>query len=391
MAQASPPNRFVAGSPEAVGVDAEKLAAVVDRVRREVHEGLLPSAQIAVAREGKLALFETFGNATNDTLYCVFSSTKAITSAAAWLVIEAGDLRTDEVVASIVPEFGTNGKEAITVEQLFLHSAGFPQAPFRPRDWFDRARRLERFASWRLNWPPGSRFEYHPTSSMWVIAEIIERRTGRAFHDFVREEIALPLGLPNMHLGLPATENHRVATLEHCGEALSSADYARLGIPEPPVTEVTEDAILSFNQPDIRAVPTPGGGGIMTAAELALFYQALMHGGSVGERRVWKAETLAMACRVRSGELRDPLSGKRVNRGLGIVVAGDEDRNLRGFGHSNSPLAFGHGGAGGQIAWADPATGISIGYCTNGHDRNPLRMGRRGVSISNRVASVPSA
>ena len=387
-AQASRPTRRVADSPDVVGIDAEKLAAVVARVRREVDEGLLPSAQIAVAREGALALFETFGNATNDTLYCVFSSTKAITSAAAWLVIEAGDLSTDEAVAAIVPEFGANGKEAITVEQLFLHTAGFPQAPFHPADWFDRDRRLRRFATWRLNWQPGARFEYHPTSSMWVIAEIIERRTGRAFHDFVREEVAVPLGLPDMHLGLPSTENHRVATLEHCGDALGSAVYARLGIPEPPTADVTEDAILSFNYPEVRAVPTPGGGGIMTAAELALFCQALIHGGSVGGRRVWKAETLAMARQVRSGELRDPLSGKRVNRALGIVVAGDEDRNYRGFGHDNSPLAFGHGGAGGQIAWADPVTGISIGYCTNGHDRNPLRMGRRGVSISNHVARV---
>ena len=384
-------SRFVADSPEALGIDPGKLAAVVERVRREVDEELLPSAQIAVAREGRLALFETFGDATNDTLYCVFSATKAITSAAAWLVIEAGDLGVDEVVASIVPEFGSNGKDAITVEQLFLHSAGFPHAPFRPTDWFDRDRRLQRFANWRLNWQPGSRFEYHPTSSMWVIAEIVERRTGRPFQDFVREEIAQPLGLQELHLGLPAAENKRVATLEHCGDALTSADYARLGIPEPPVTEVTEGVILSFNEPQIRAVPTPGGGGIMTAAELALFYQALLHGGSVGGRRVWKAETLAMARQVRSGDLRDPLSGKRVNRGLGIVVAGDEDRNLRGFGHENSPLAFGHGGAGGQIAWADPATGVSIGYCTNGHDRNPLRMGRRGVSISNRVAQVASA
>ena len=93
-----------------------------------------------------------------------------------------------------------------------------------------------------------------------------------------------------------------------------------------------------------------------------------------------------MATEVRSGNLRDPLSGKRVNRALGVVVAGDADRNFRGFGHENSPLAFGHGGAGGQIAWGDPTTGISIGYCTNGFDRNPLRQGRRTVSISNRAA-----
>ena len=383
-----PDASFFAPSPEAVGIDADRLAEVLQRVRREVDEGLLPSAQIAVAREGRLALFETIGAATNENLYCVFSSTKALTSAAAWLLIESGDLRVDERVVDIVPEFGTNGKDAVTVEQLFLHSAGFPSAPFRPTDWFDRDRRLARFASWRLNWQPGSRFEYHPTSSMWVIAEIIERRSRRDFDAFVREEVTAPLGLPDFHLGLPAEENHRVATLAHYGDPLTSADYARLGIPEPPVTEVTEDAILAFNTPEVRAVPTPGGGGIATAADLALFYQALLHGGSDGRPRVWKQETLASATEVRSGDLRDPLSGKRVNRALGVVVAGDEDRNFRGFGHENSPLAFGHGGAGGQIAWVDPQTGISIGYCTNGFDRNPLRLGRRTVSISNRVARV---
>ena len=196
------------------------------------------------------------------------------------------------------------------------------------------------------------------------------------------------LALPDLHVGLPASENHRVAVLEHCGEAMSAADYARLGIPEPPVTEVTEEAILSFNREDVRAVGVPGGGGIMTAAELALFYQALLDGGSRGHLRVWRNDTLSMARFVRSRDLADPLTGKRVNRGLGIVVAGDADRNFRGFGHENSEYAFGHGGAGGQIGWVDPSTGVSVGYCTNGHDRNPLRMGRRVVSISNRVARL---
>lgn len=383
-----PAPEFFAESPEAVGLDAGELAAVAQRARREVDDGLLPSAQIAVARHGKLALFETFGAADCDTLYCVFSCTKAITSAAAWLLIETDELRLHERVANIVPEFGTNGKDVITVEQLFLHNAGFPHAPFAPADWPDRQRRLARFASWRLNWPPGSRFEYHPTSSMWVLAEVIERRSGRGFQDFVREEIAQRLALPDLHVGLPASENHRVAVLEHCGEAMSAADYARLGIPEPPVTEVTEEAILSFNREDVRAVGVPGGGGIMTAAELALFYQALLDGGSRGHLRVWRNDTLSMARFVRSRDLADPLTGKRVNRGLGIVIAGDADRNFRGFGHENSEYAFGHGGAGGQIGWVDPSTGVSVGYCTNGHDRNPLRMGRRVVSISNRVARL---
>ena len=93
-----------------------------------------------------------------------------------------------------------------------------------------------------------------------------------------------------------------------------------------------------------------------------------------------------MALTVRSGDLRDPLYGKRANRALGMIVAGDDDRAFRGFGHTNSPLAFGHNGAGGQLAWADPMTGISLGYCTSGFDQNPMRLARRGVSIANRAA-----
>ena len=75
------------------------------------------------------------------------------------------------------------------------------------------------------------------------------------------------------------------------------------------------------------------------------------------------------------------------NRSLGLVIAGDSDRTFRGFGHTNSSRTFGHMGAGGQVAWADPETGISFGYCTNGCDRNPLRQGRRGVGLSSRAAS----
>lgn len=379
-------NADAMATPADVGLDGTQVAALAERARREVDAGLLPSAQIAIARHGRLAYTAAFGDASDATLYCVFSCTKAVTAAAAWLLMQEGRLAPDEIVADIVPEFAPNGKDRITVLQLFLHSAGFPHAPFRPLDWDDRARRLARFGRWRLNWPPGSRFEYHPTSSMWVIAELIERRGGQGFREFVRERVIEPLGLEDCFVGLPSGENHRVAPCVHVGDPLSSEDYARLGVPEPPVTEVTEDAILSFNSPAVRAIGVPGGGGIMTAAAMALFYQGLLHGGARDGAEVWTVATRAMARTVASGGLTDPLYGKPVHRAMGIIIAGDHERNYRGFGHENSELAFGHGGAGGQIAWADPATGISFAYCTNGHDRNPIRMGRRGVSLSNRAA-----
>jgi CubicO group peptidase (beta-lactamase class C family) len=388
---------FFAANPEDVGIDSLKLEALFDRTQREIREGLLPAAQIAIARNGKLAGFRSFGTvkhqgqpapASNETLFCVFSCTKAITSAAAWLLMQEGKLAIDERVADIVPEFGTHGKDVIRVEQLLTHTAGFPRAPFRPTEFLDHAARLQRFSDWRLNWEPGTRFEYHPSSSMYVVAEIIERRSGCAYGEFVRERIAKPLGLADLWVGLPRALHGRLADIEHVGERLTAEDFARLGARMPPETEVTEDALDLFNRADAREAGIPGGGGTMTAADLALFYQALLDGRARDGAQIWQPEMLRTAREIRSGDLRDPSHGKLANRALGLIIAGDADRTYRGFGHTNSALAFGHGGAGGQLAWADPMTGISIGYCTSGFDRNPLRMGRRGVGIGSRAASL---
>ncbi|MGB0693965.1 MAG: serine hydrolase domain-containing protein [Pseudomonadales bacterium] len=372
-------------SPEAVGIDLEKLEALRARARQEVDAGLLPSAQIAVARKGRLCHFETFGEADNSSLYCIFSATKAITSAAAWLLIQEGRLDITQPVAGIIPEFGDNEKAEITIEQLFLHTAGFPHAPFRVEDWNDKQRRMERFASWRLGWAPGSRYEYHPTSSMWVIGELIERISGYRYEDFIRERISAPLALDDLRVGTPEDQQARVTHISHHGDALTEADYQELGLPVPPVTEVTEDVISNFNRPINRATPVPGGGGIMTAADLALFYQALL-GEIPTSGPLWSEATMALVTTPRTGDLTDQTTGVKINRGLGVVIAGDEKRNLRGFGHTNSPTTFGHQGAGGQLAWADPETGLSFVYLTNGHDRNRIREARRGISISNRAA-----
>jgi len=369
------------------GLVPERLEKFVARVRREVDEGLLPAVQVAVARDGKVAYTDTFGAAGADSLFCVFSATKAVTSAAAWLLFQAGGLEESERVADIVPEFGANGKDAVLVEQLFTHTAGFPHAPFRPLDWVDRDRRLERFAQWRLTWEPGSRFEYHPTATMWVIAEIIERRSGMAFRDFVRERVVAALGIDDLFVGLPEAENPRVVPCAYVGDALTPADYEKMGMPVPPETEVTEEAILNFNRPEIRAVGVPGGGGIMSAPALALFYQGLLHGGLAGNS-VWTPEMLTSARRIRSGDLTDPMFRKPANRGLGIIISGDESRHFRGFGRTNSPQAFGHNGAGGQLAWADPASGLSLAYVTSGFDRNSIRQARRGVAISSLAAEL---
>jgi CubicO group peptidase (beta-lactamase class C family) len=373
-----------AAKPEDVGVDSEKLEALFARAKRDVDEGTLPSAQVAVARKGRLAGMRTFGKAvqggelkpaTDDTLYTIFSCTKAIVGAATWTLFEDGLLRLDERVADIIPEFATNGKDIVTVEQTMLHIGGFPYAPLGAPAWSTREGRLKAFERWRLNWEPGSRFEYHATAAHWVLAEIIERRTGVEYRQYVRERILDPMGLDQMYVGLPENLNDRVAEVLHVVP------------PTPPPGgwgEVTPDAILNFNKPEVRAVGVPGGGGIARAADLALFYQPLINGGEAATgKRIMKAETIEFATTVRTKDFhRDLINNIPVNRALTVVVAGDDgNKHLRGFGHNTSARAFGHGGAGGQIGWGDPESGISVGYCTNGFvDMEALA--RRGLAIS---------
>jgi CubicO group peptidase (beta-lactamase class C family) len=369
----------------AAGLDRLGVERLLERAGQEVVAAGLPAAQIALARDGAVVFTANFGASPPDALYSVFSATKAVTAAAVWRLLDAGELREDERVSSIIPAFSSNGKDAVTVEQLLTHTAGFPHAPFRPLDWLDAERRSARWRQWRLSWAPGSRYEYHPTSSMWVLAEIIERRSGRAFTEFVRDEVLDPLGLSDLYLGSPLPRNDRVVPCALVGVPLTAADYARLDLPEPPITEVTEAAIESFNDPVIRAVGVPGGGAVTSAADLARFWQALLHGGS-GGRSLWSAALRAAVTRVRTGEFRDPVHGRLANRGLGVVIAGDDTRIWRGFGRNNGKAAFGHNGAGGQIAWADPSTGLSFAFLTGGHDRNTVREAARGVALSTLAA-----
>jgi CubicO group peptidase (beta-lactamase class C family) len=344
---------------------------------------VLPSCQLALARDGKLAAFETLGDATPDTRYVIFSATKAIVAGAAWILIGEGTLDVSKLVGDYIPEFATNGKEVITVEQVMLHTSGFPHAPLGPPDWADRAKRLDAFARWRLNWEPGTAFEYHPTSAHWVLAELIDRTADEDYRTFIRSRIAEPLGL-QLGLGIPEDQQQGIAQLENVGEPPTPDELeAVLGIRELPTTEVTDEALLLFNQPANVAVGVPGGGGVMTAADLALYYQALLH----NQEGIWDADVLAdVTGRVRN-TFKDPWTGTPANRALGVIVAGDDGlANMRGFGRTQSARTFGHNGAGGQLAWADPESGISLVYLTNGLDKNPIREGKRGVGISSLAA-----
>jgi CubicO group peptidase (beta-lactamase class C family) len=366
------------------GLKTKEVDALLTRAQREIDAGLLPSCQIAIARGGELELFETFGDATADTHYVVFSATKAFVAAAMWILIGEGKVDEQRLVAEYIPEFASNGKESITVEQVMLHTSGFPYAPMGPPGIWTREGRVEQLARWRLNWEPGSTYEYHPTSAHWVLAEIIDRAVDGDYREFIETRVTRPAGLPRRVLGAPIDDQPEVAPLGNVGDPATPDELeAVLGIRELPFSDVTPDLLLSLYDPRQRALGVPGGGAVMRAADLALFYQALLH----NRNEIWDPAVLADVTGNVRNHLPERWSGIPANRTLGLIVAGDDGRaNLRGFGHTGSPRSFGHNGAGGQLAWADPDSGMSFGYVTNGMDQHVIREGRRGIALSSLAA-----
>ena len=359
------------------GLDHAAIEALLTRVRREVDDGLLPSCQVALGYRGEIVVSEAFGDADTDSRYCLYSATKAVVASAVWTLIADGSIDVTRRVADYLPDFAANGKAEVTVEQVLLHTCGFPNAPLPTTEWADPARRRERLASWALDWEPGTRFVYHATSAHWVLAELIAAVTGQDFREVVEQRVTGPAGLPRM-VGVPLADQAACKEMVLVGEVATSEEIqATFGVPRLVGREFIEELVLWFNDPANREVGVPGAGGFGRAVDLALFYQELLH----NPHGIWDPAVLA-AC---TGEVRsrlpDPMKVP-ANRSLGVIIAGDDGfSSARGLGRTVSARAFGHNGAGGQLAWADPATGLSLGYTTNGFDRHEVRQPKRGAAI----------
>ncbi|MXX80363.1 MAG: beta-lactamase family protein [Chloroflexi bacterium] len=354
-------------------INQDKLNDLFDYVEGIVSEEKVPAAQIAIGHDGELVGMRTFGKAHNgtsvepasdDTLFCMFSATKAIVGVGVWKLLDEGLLDLDERVVDIIPGWcAEGGGDAsyvdVTVRQVMLHTGGFPFAPMNPRLWEDRDARLRRMMGWRLNWTPDSQFEYHATSAHWVLAEIIQQKTGKDFRDWLRANLLDPMGLDNLYVGLPNEEHDRAAGIVYTEEPLPVAGG-----------EVFPQTILHFNLASQRRAGCPGGGAFANAADVAMFYQGLVKPADDGPL---SANAIELGTTVGTNPDRhvDLLSGIHVNRALTVVLAGDDGLTAeRGFGRGASPRAFGHAGAGGQIAWGDPETGLSVGFLTNGFQQD---------------------
>lgn len=365
-------------------IDPVAVTALVSRARRAVDEGRVPAAQLALAHEGELVLFEAFGEATRRSRFLIFSVVKPTVSLTVLELAAEGLLDLGAPVACYLPTFATNGKEAVTVSDVLLHAGGFPHAPMRVEAWVDRAARLETYATWWITKEP-SRYEYHPSSAHWVLADLITEVTGRFHAEVVTERLLDPVGCPRMLAIDPADQGDIVDVVSVGREPDPGAYEAMFGV-KAPVTEINNQNLEAFNDPGIRAAGNPGGGGVATAGDIALWYQALLRDGELLRPEV--REDALSTVRQRAVDW----LGTPAERTHAFTLAGSDGRaDYRGHGHGASPAAFGHGGAKGQLAAADPATGISYCFLTNGLERDDLVSGRRAAAIATRAVACATS
>lgn len=371
-------------TPSSLGFDVRALERLPELITRHLAEGRYPGAQIAVAREGKLALARSFGDARldpsrvpagEDSLWLLYSNTKVVTACAVWILAEQGALRFTDRVAEHVPGFEANGKGDITIIQLLSHQGGFPNADVPKAAWEDHELLRRTVSAFTLEWTPGSRVHYHSRAAHWVAAVLIEALSKTDYRAFIREQVLEPLGLGDeLFVGLPDASHDRAADMHE--PAATGAGQGNRG----QVNRREE------NNAEFRRAGTPGGGGYATARAMAAFYQMLAAGGTLAGRRLLSPRMVEYVTRSVTGERVDGYVGMPMHRALGPHVRGTTE-SIRGLGSIASPRTFGHGGVGSSYCWADPDSGVSFAYLTNSRVPDPWHSMRMDV-ISNAVHSA---
>ncbi len=353
-------------------VNAKANAAVQKALDRLVADGKEIGVQVAAWRGEEqivdcwagLADPKTGRKVDGDTLFNVFSVSKAVTAVAAHLQVERGLVEYDAPIAAYWPDFAAAGKGGVTVRHVLSHVSGVLRMPpdVTPElmtnwDWMTR-----RIAEMPANYPAGSRSSYQSMTFGWLLGEVVRRTDPkrRPFGQFIREEIAEPLGADDLWMGIPDAAEPRVARLD-----AASVYVAPDGNATREATPLQVDLMPDpFERPYVRRACIPAVGGIFSARSSARFWAMLANGGTLGGRR------LLSESRVRSfvGPRPHFEDADPVFFGMVVPIAwsgfwlGDE---LPPTSAPRNPKALCHPGMGGMIGWADLEAKLSVAFCHN--------------------------
>jgi CubicO group peptidase (beta-lactamase class C family) len=304
---------------------------------------------------------------TNDTLVLFWSATKGVGSACVLHLLQERAIDLERRVAEFWPEFGENGKARITIAELLSHQAGLVALDEAVEivDYDAVVRALARQAPL---WPPGTVHGYHPRTFGFLIDELVRRIDGRTIGEYWRQTFAEPLGL-DIWIGLPAKENHRVATIyaARLSSTVSRTDFYRALTTSGTIQRRAFTSprglhsVSGMNIAENRARSLVSLGGIGSARALAKFYALLANGGVLEDRRHFSRKTIAWMTRTLTDGIDRVFEIPTAFSAGFMKDAAATPRRI--FGPSSS--AFGHPGAGGSHAFADPENELAFAYVMN--------------------------
>jgi CubicO group peptidase (beta-lactamase class C family) len=305
-----------------------------------------------------------------DTLTLVYSTTKGVTAICAHLLAERGELDLDAPVVDYWPEFGQEGKERVPVRWLLSHRVGLPTLEKRlsPEEALAWDPAVEALAAQKPSWEPGTKHGYHAFTYGWLVGEVIRRVTGKSPGRYLADEVSDPLGL-DLWIGLPDALESRVCRLiaidptPPSPEELAALPPERIemlkAMSRPDSLTVralnVTDPPLNFNTRAVHAGELPAANAIATARALAKLYASTI--GEVDGIRLLEPATVRDATREQaSGHDEVLLADSRIASGFFLPST---------FKPLMGPSSFGHSGAGGSLAFADPDRQVGFGYVMN--------------------------
>jgi CubicO group peptidase (beta-lactamase class C family) len=292
-----------------------------------------------------------------DTIVNVYSTTKTMTALTALLVADRGELDFDAPVAKYWPEFAANGKADVKVSHLMSHSAGLSgwKEPIVEADLYDWEKATSLLAAQAPYLEPGTAPGYHAMTQGFLVGEVIRRVTGRTVGTVFRQEIAEPLGA-DFHIGLPASEDARVADLipPPPGGTLADASSSELqhNMSDNPGVQVSATRTRAW-----RGAELPAAGGTGNARSIAEVHAILANGGVAKGKRFLSEAGCRKALELQI-EGTDLILNTPVRYGMGFGLAG-------GIVPLPNPNSIFWGGYGGSLVVIDMDARATYGYAMN--------------------------
>lgn len=352
---------------EIQGAYDPQFSAMADLLSANVDSGADVGASIAVTLDGNMVVdiwsgwFDESKTIPwqSDTITNVWSSTKTVTSLAALVLVDRGDLDVFKPVAHYWPEFAAKGKGAIEVRHLLSHTSGISgwEQPVEVADLYDWEKSTSMLAAQAPWWEPGSASGYHDRSFGHLVGEVIRRITGQKLGEFVANEIAGPLGA-DFHIGLEPSQFHRVSNVIPFQGPLpidfvtdhDSVSYKTLSGPawEPPVSWTAE-----WRQADIGAANGHGN-----ARSLARLLSVVACGGEIDGSHLLSPSTCDLIFQEQSNGV-DLVLGVPLRFGIGYALKNESIPYLP------DGRVCTWGGWGGSVIVVDRDRRLTVSYVMN--------------------------